>query len=179
MSPRLRYMSRSKRPFKRIRLRMTFLTFSMGISCGAVFAEDHCSIDWTKLNLTAAQQQQIGALEADWNKQYSEIRPVIQEEQRHLSKLLADHNSDPVEIMSVQQNLTRKKESLNQLATANYLKKRSVLTESQQFSLEIMVKNAVAVRQRMNNPGGQTEVMPDRVQSLIERVRNIWPTAGP
>ena len=177
MLPRLRYMSRSKN--KRQRLRFTFLSISMGISCGAAYAEDHCSIDWTKLNLTPAQQQQITALEADWNKQYAEIRPVIIEEQRHLSKLLADHNSDPVEIMSVQQTVARKKESLNQLATANYLKKRQVLTESQQFSLEIMVKNAVSVRQRMNNPGGGTEVMPDRVQSLIERVRNIWPTAGP
>jgi Spy/CpxP family protein refolding chaperone len=178
MLPRLRYMSRSKKT-KRIRLRSTLLSFSMGISCSAAFADDHCNIDWTKLNLTPVQQQQISALESDWNKQYAEIRPGILEEQRHLSKLLGDHTADPVEIMSVQQNLTRKKESLNQLATANYLKKRSVLTESQQFSLEIMVKNAVSMRQRMNNPGGQTEVMPDRVQSLIERVRNIWPTAGP
>ncbi len=178
MSPRLRYMSKNKKT-KRFRLRSTFLTVSMGLSCSAVFAEEHCSIDWNKLNLTAAQQQQISSLESDWNKQYSEMRPGIIEEQRHLSKLLADHTSDPVEIMSVQQNLTRKKESLSQLATTNYLKKRSVLNENQQFSLEIMVKNAVAMRQRMNNPGGQTEVMPDRVQSLIERVRNIRPTAGP
>ncbi len=177
MLPRLRYMSRSKT--KRQRLRFTFLSVSMGISCGAAYAEDHCSIDWTKLNLTAVQQQQITALETDWNKQYSEIRPVIVQEQQHLSKLLADHTSDPVEIMSVQQTVARKKESLNQLATANYLKKRQILTESQQFSLEIMVKNAVAMRQRQNSPGGGTEVMPDRVQSLIERVRNIWPTAGP
>lgn len=177
MLPRLRYMSRSKN--KRQRLCFTVLSFSMGISCGAAYAEDHCSIDWTKLNLTPVQQQQITALESDWNKQYAEIRPVIITEQQHLSKLLADHNSDPVEIMSVQQTVARKKESLNQLATANYLKKRQVLTESQQFSLEIMVKNAVALRQRQNSPGGATEVMPDRVQSLIERVRNIWPTAGP
>lgn len=175
MLPRLRYMSRSKKQ----KLRLTFLTCSLGITCGAVYAEEHCSIDWSKLNLSPVQQQQVSALESDWNKQYAEMQPAIQEERRHLSKLLADHNSDPVEIMSVQQNLARKKESLNQLATANYLKKRSVLNESQQYSLEIMVKNAVSLRQRMNNPGGQTEVMPDRVQSLIERVRNIWPTAGP
>ncbi len=165
-------MSRSKKA------RLTVLTLSLSISCGAAFAEDHCNIDWTKLKLTPTQQQQIAVLETDWNKQYAEIRPVIMEEQRHLSKLLSDHNSDPVEIMSVQQTVARKKESLNQLATANYLKKRQLLTESQQYSLEIMVKNAVSMRQRMSSPGGQTEVMPDRVQSLIERVRNIWPTSG-
>jgi Spy/CpxP family protein refolding chaperone len=159
--------------------RFLYLTISLGISCGAAIAEDHCSIDWTRLNLTAAQSTQIQALEADWNKQYAEIRPVINDEQRHLSRLLSDHNSDPVEIMSVQQTVARKRESLNQLATANYLKKRQVLNEGQQYNLEIMVKNAVSMRQRMNNPGGQTEVMPDRVQSLIERVRNIWPTSGP
>ncbi len=148
------------------------------LSCGAALADDHRSIDWTKLNLTPAQQQQIQVLEADWNKQYTETRPVIIEEQRRLSKLLGNPGADPVDIMSVQQTIARKKESLNQLATANYLKKRQLLNENQQYSLEIMVKNAVAMRQRQMNPGGQTEVMPDRVQSLIERVRNIWPTSG-
>ncbi|HEY9676562.1 MAG TPA: hypothetical protein V6C76_01070 [Drouetiella sp.] len=164
---------------KRNRKRMTLLSLSFGITCSAAMAEDHCSIDWTKLRLSPTQQTQISTLETDWNKQYAEIKPAIVTEQQHLSKLLADHNADPVEIMSVQQNVARKKESLNQLAMANYLKKRAVLNESQQYNLEVMMKNAVVMRQRQNNPGSQTEVMPDQTQNLIQRVRNIWPTAGP
>lgn len=156
-------------------------SFSLAIfvSCYSALAdENHCSIDWNKLNLSPPQQQQLQALESDWNKQYAEIKPVIVDEQRKLAKLLADHTSDPVEIMSLQQTIARKKESLNQMATANYLRKRQLLNESQQYNLEIMVKNAVAMRQRATSPGVQTEVMPDRVQSLIERVRNIHPTSG-
>jgi hypothetical protein len=137
---------------------------------------DHC-VDWSKLNLSSSQKTQIETLEGQWNKEYNELKPAIQEEQHHLSKLLADHTSDPVEIMSAQQSIARKKEQLNGLATANYLKKRAVLNDNQQYSLELMVRNAVALRQRANNPGGQTEVMPDHIQNLMQRVRNIWPSS--
>lgn len=158
-----------------------FSVFSMAvISQGNVsaFADGERCVDWTKLNLSPSQKTQIEGLEGQWNKDYNELKPVIQDEQHHLTRLLADHTSDPVEIMSVQQSIARKKEQLNGLATANYLKKRAVLNDNQQYSLELMVRNAVALRQRANSPGGQTEVMPDHIQSLMQRVRNIWPSQG-
>jgi hypothetical protein len=143
----------------------------------SAFADgDHC-VDWSKLNLSPSQKTQIESLESQWNKDYNEIKPIILDEQHHLTKLLADHTSDPVEIMSVQQSIARKKEQLNGMATANFLKKRAVLNDNQQYSLELMVRNAVALRQRAMSPGGQTEVMPDHIQSLMQRVRNIWPSS--
>ncbi|HEY9715271.1 MAG TPA: hypothetical protein V6C72_17500, partial [Chroococcales cyanobacterium] len=109
------------------------------------------------------------------NHDYNELKPAIIDDQSRLQRLLADHNSDPVEIMALQQTIARKKEQLNGIATANYLKKRQVLNDNQQASLELMVRQAVVQRQHSANPGSQTEVMPDRVQDLIQRVRNIWP----
>lgn len=137
--------------------------------------EGHCCIDWNKLNLTPTQSQQIHGLEAQWNQSYSEIKPSILEDQAKLQRLLADHTSDPVEIMALQQTIARKKEQLNALATANYLKKRQLLNDNQQEHLEFMVRQVVASRQRGMSPASQTEVMPDRVQDLIQKVRNIWP----
>jgi hypothetical protein len=136
----------------------------------------HCCVDWSKLNLNQTQSTQIQSLEDEWAHQYSEIRPVIVEDQQKLTKLLADHNSDPVEVMALQQSIARKREQLNGLATANYLKKRQILSENQQFSLEQMIKEAVRRRQSQMYPGSHTtDVASDRIQNLMNRVRNIWP----
>lgn len=136
----------------------------------------HCCIDWNRLNLTPAQSQQIQALEAQWAHDYNDIKPVIQDDQQKLTKLLADHSSDPVEIMSLQQAIARKKEQLNGLATANYLKKRQVLNENQQVNLEQMIRDAVRKRQAAMHPSSNGEVVTDRIQNLMQRVRNIWPS---
>lgn len=137
-----------------------------------------CKIDWTKLNLNPQQNQHIQQLEGQWSKDYNTIKPAIVEDQRKLTKMLEVHDSDPVEIMALQQSIARKKEQLNQLATTNYLQKRKVLNETQQHSLEQMIRQAVAERQRQINPGAQTEVVPDRIQNLMQKVRNIWPSQG-
>jgi len=143
-----------------------------------VVADDarHCCVDWTKLNLSEKQSSQIQQLEDEWAHQYSENRPVIVEEQQKLTKMLADHNSDPVEVMALQQSIARKREQLNGMATANYLKKRQVLSENQQYNLEQMIKDAVRRRQSQMYPGSHnTDVASDRIQNLMTRVRNIWP----
>lgn len=137
--------------------------------------ETRCSIDWQRLQLTAEQNQQVQSLEAQWSQQYMEIQPSIIEDQRKLTRLLSDAKSDPVEIMALQQSLARKREQLRAAATTNYLKKRQILNGDQQRTLEDMIRQILAERQRMLNPGSQTDVMPDRIQSLMQRVRNIWP----
>jgi Spy/CpxP family protein refolding chaperone len=136
----------------------------------------HCCVDWNKLNLTQTQSQQIDQLNGQWSKDYNEIKPVISDDQQKLQKLLADHNSDPVEVMALQQQIARKREQLNGLATANYLRKRQVLNENQQFNLEQMIKAMVAKRQAQLHPNQHTEtVVTDRIQNLMNRARNIWP----
>lgn len=137
--------------------------------------EPHMSIDWRKLQLTPAQSQQIQGLEAQWTEEYMRVQPSIIEDQRKLQNLLSDPKSDSLEIMAVQQSLARKKEQLRSSATANYLRKRQVLDGEQQRSLEDMIRQTIAERQRTLNPGSQTDVMPDRIQNLMQRVRNAWP----
>jgi hypothetical protein len=136
----------------------------------------HCCVDWARLNLTPAQNNQIEQLNAEWNKDYNEIKPVIVENKQKLQKMLSDHNSDPVEVMALQQQITHKREQLTGLATANYLKKRQILNENQQFNLEQMIKDMVRKRQAAQYSTQHTEnAVPDRIQSLMSRVRNSWP----
>lgn len=104
-----------------------------------------------------------------------DLQPAIVEDQRRLTRLLSDPKSDPLEIMALQQAIARKKEQLRSVATANYLRKRQVLNEDQQRSLEDMIRQVLATRQRTLNGPSQSDVMSDRIQNLFERVRNVWP----
>jgi len=134
-----------------------------------------CSIDWNKLHLSADQSNQIKQLEQQWYKESGEIIPQIKEDQVKLQRALADHNADGVQVLALQQAVSRKKEQLNSIAMQNYLAKRKVLNEEQKKQLEDMVRVAVANRKNQMFPGSQTEVMPDKIQSLMQRVRDIWP----
>jgi len=145
-----------------------------GTSLPARAGEDSCKIDWTQLELSPAQSQQIHTLEAQWNQEYMQVQPSVIDEQKRLTRLLSDPRSDPLEVMTLQQSIARKKEHLRASATASYLRKRQVLNDGQRQALEDMIRQAVAQRQRVLSPGSQTEVMPDRVQNLMQRVRNIW-----
>jgi Spy/CpxP family protein refolding chaperone len=136
--------------------------------------EHHGCIDWARLNLTPSQNTQIQQLNTEWTGQYSQIKPVIDEDKVKLTRLLADHESDPVEVMSLQQSIARKKEQLNGYATANYLKKRQILTSDQQYNLEQMIKDAVRRRQQQMYPGAHGDQSTDHIQSLMNRVRNSW-----
>jgi len=138
-------------------------------------ANPPCCIDWNKLSLTPAQSNQIKQLDQQWFKESGEIIPQIREEQSKYQKALADHNADPVQVMTLQQAVARKKEQLNSIAMQNFLAKKKVLDDAQKKQLEDMVRVVVANRKSQMYPGSQTEVMPDKIQSLMERMRNIWP----
>lgn len=157
------------------------LALAVGAASGSAAMADELrmGINWQRLNLTPQQSQQIQLLEAQWNHDYMEIQPAIIEEQHKLTRLLSDPKSDPLEIIALQQSIARKKEHLRAAATTNYLRKRQLLSDGQQHGLEDMIHQAVAERQRTANPGSQTDVMPDHIQNLIQRVRNIWTTARP
>jgi hypothetical protein len=78
--------------------------------------------------------------------------------------------------MALQQSVARKREQLRSEATANYLRKRQVLNQNQQHQLENMLRQQMDMRQRQIRPSGfQPDVMPDKIQDLMRRVRNIWP----
>jgi len=132
-------------------------------------------INWQRLQLSPSQSQAIQSLEGQWTQEYMQVQPSIIDEQRKLTRLLADPKSDPLEIMSCQQALARKREQLRATATASYLRKRQILNESQQHSLEDMMRQAVAERQRVNGSGSQADAMPDRIQVLMRKIQTAFP----
>ena len=135
-----------------------------------------CSIDWNKLNLTSSQSSQIQQLEQSWYKDSGDIIPQIREDQTKLQRAIADHNADSITVMALQQSVARKREQLNSLAMQSFLnKKKCPRQRSEESSLEDMFRQAVQNRKSQLNPGSQTEVMPDKIQNLMQRVRSIWP----
>src|ERR1035437_4977687 len=116
------------------------------------FADDlknaPCCADWKKLNLSQQQSQQVQVLERQWNSKYSHLQPQIVFEQKELVNFLGNPKSDPLEIMETQQTITRLKEQLRNEATSNYLRKRAVLTATQEHQLEGMLQQMVTERQQ-------------------------------
>ncbi|MFA6212137.1 MAG: hypothetical protein WCT03_03590 [Candidatus Obscuribacterales bacterium] len=134
-----------------------------------------CNVDWTKLNLSPQQSAQIQTLEQQWYKDFNELSPQIRDEQSKLQKLLSDHNADPIQVMALQQSIARRREQLSNAAMQNYLNKRKVLDEKQQKQLEDMMRVLISNRKAQMYPGSQTEVMPDKIQNLMRKVREILP----
>ncbi len=142
-------------------------------------ASASCSVDWTKLNLTPVQSGQIQTLEQQWYKDFNELSPQIRDEQSKLQKLLSDHNADPVQILSMQQSIASRRAQLSNAAMQNYLNKRKILDEKQQKQLEDMMRIMIQNRKAQLNPGSQTEVMPDKIQNLMRRMRDVLPIDNP
>ncbi|CAN5386045.1 hypothetical protein BH11CYA1_BH11CYA1_21800 [soil metagenome] len=134
-----------------------------------------CNVDWSKLNLSPQQNSQIQALEQQWYKDFNELSPQIRDEQSKLQKLLSDHNADSIQVMALQQSIARRREQLSNAAMQNYLNKRKVLDEKQQKQLEDMMRVLISNRKAQMYPGSQTEVMPDKIQNLMRKVREILP----
>ena len=135
-------------------------------------ATSSCCIDWSKLNLTAQQNTQIQGLEQQWYKEFNEISPQLRDDRVRLQKAIADHNSDPVQIMALQQSVARKKEQLSNAAMQNYLSKKKVLNETQQKQLEEMIRKVMQTSRAQMYPGANASPEPDRLQNLMQR---IWP----
>ncbi|HEY9755727.1 MAG TPA: hypothetical protein V6C97_11235 [Oculatellaceae cyanobacterium] len=142
-----------------------------------VFADGHCHVHWDKLNLSPQQSQQIQQIEDGWLKTYSETAPMIADEQQRLRKKIGEH-CDQLEIIQLHNAIDRQQMQLRQTAMMTFLKKRAVLNDNQQRSLEVMMNAEINRRQQELNPGsGQSEV-PNGVQDLLERVHNAFPKAA-
>lgn len=144
----------------------------------ALAEDDHSAIDWSKLKLSLDQDRQIQQLDKDWQNSLNELKPPLVDDQKRLAKLLATYDSDSVEIMALQQAIAQKREKLIAMATTNYLKKRQLLTENQQHDLSAMIRQAISDRQRNSQIVSQTDALPDHIQGLMEKARNIWPSQG-
>jgi Spy/CpxP family protein refolding chaperone len=132
-------------------------------------------INWNQLNLSPEQNNTIQSLNSDWNHQYMELKPAIDEEQRKLTRMLTDPNSDPLEIISLQASIERKRGQLKTVAINNYLHKRQILNMQQQQQLQDMVRNAILERQKQLAGGSNTDPMSERIQSLMKQLNGIFP----
>jgi hypothetical protein len=132
-------------------------------------------INWNQLNLSTQQNNTIQSLNTEWNHQYMELKPAIDEEQKKLQRMLADPNSDPLEIISLQASIERKRGQLKTEAINNYLHKRQILNTQQQQQLQDMVRNAIMERQRQLAGNGNADPMSERIQSLMKQLNNIFP----
>jgi hypothetical protein len=103
---------------------------------------------YDKLNLNPHQADRIVDLDQDWKQHYQQINPRLKMAQQRLMDLLATPKSDPLEVTSAQQRVNMLKEQLSEQATANYLRKRSLLNTQQQRQLEGYLKRMVAERQQ-------------------------------
>lgn len=154
------------------------ITAALSMNAMAQAQERTCMIDWKALSLTPQQSQSIQQLDSQWKQDYQLLKPLIQEEQRKLQRLLETHNSDSLEVMALQGSIAKNKEKLAAAATANYLKKRQILNEHQQHQLEQMMRQKRQERQKELHPGATTEVVPDRIQDIMQKVKHIWPSGG-
>jgi len=105
---------------------------------------------YDKLNLNAQQADRITNLDQDWKQHYQQIGPRLKMAQQRLVNLLATPKSDPLDVTSQQQHVNMLKEQLSEQATANYLRKRSLLNADQQRQLEGYLKRMVAERRQRN-----------------------------
>lgn len=147
------------------------LLLALATSPQALADEGRGCVDWQQLGLTVEQTQQIQVLESDWNSKYTKIQPQILENQKRLARLLPDAKSDPIEILSTQQNITRLREQLRNEATANYLRKRAILTDNQQHQLEGQIQRLVAEKQKAGAPTTQPDEQNNGFMSVIHKIQ--------
>ena len=132
-------------------------------------------INWNQLNLSPEQNNTIQSLNSEWNHQYMELKPAIDEEQKKLTRMLTEPNSDPLEIISLQASIERKRGQLKTAAISNYLHKRQVLNSKQQQRLHDMVRNAIMERQKQLSGPSNADPMSERIQSLMKQLHSFFP----
>jgi len=157
---------------------LVFVMMSAAQTLPSSAEDEHSAINWSKLKLSLEQDRQIQQLDKDWQSNLSELKPPMMEDQKRLAKLLTTYDSDSVEIMALQQAIAQKREKLIALATTNFLKKRQLLTENQQHELSSMIQQSISERQHSSQVVSQRDALPDHIQGLMEKARNIWPSQG-
>jgi Spy/CpxP family protein refolding chaperone len=159
---------------------LIFLGLLLSFSIQGALADEAKTsfINWSQLNLSPEQNNTIQSLNTEWNHQYMELKPSIDEEQKKLARMLADPNSDPLEVVSLQASIERKRGQLKTAAINNYLHKRQVLNSQQQQQLQDMVRNAIVERQKQLAGTGNLDPMSERIQSLMKQLNSIFPGNG-
>lgn len=167
----------NKKPFWNQQFYFLSLALLLIVSVGqnsAYAQEERLALDWSKLDLNPQQSKQIQELDGEWQHEYEQIKPSLIEDQKQLARLLTTHHSDGVEIMTVQSSVSQKQDKLAALAIASYLKKRQVLNENQQHTVETMMRQAIDQHEHNASSGNLTELVPGHLQGLMQRVRNTW-----
>lgn len=120
------------------------LLVASAIVSPAAQADPRLPHPYDKIQMNDAQAQRIADLDQQWKSKYQDLGPRLQGAQKQLMDLLSTPKSDPLEVTSAQQRVNQLKEQLSEQATANYLRKRSLLNTDQQKQLEGYLRRMVA-----------------------------------
>lgn len=133
----------------------------------------HCRIDYTRLDLSADQNNKIQGLDREFQDKYQQIKPAIVENQQKVKKLMASPQSDATEIMMVQQKIDDLQGELRRFAAQILIKKKECLNPTQKERLEQMIKEEL-IKRGQDKGGVQANPVPQRWQKLIRGVEGIF-----
>lgn len=98
------------------------------------------------------------------------LQQVNGEEELRL-KLLEAGNPEAIEIKLLRESIRLKRQIVPPIPKPQH--------ELEQMMIEQMIRQRIQEKQRELHPSAQTEVVPDRIQDIMQKVRNIWPSSRP
>lgn len=104
----------------------------------ATWANDQ-SINWSNLDLNTQQESEIGRLESQWQRTYTDVYPQIQRDKNELRQLLNAPQSNDRQIMELQTRIQQNEQRLRQEATRTFLNKKGQLSPAQRVRLQQMM----------------------------------------
>jgi Spy/CpxP family protein refolding chaperone len=97
-------------------------------------------VDWDALELTPDQANDIQQLDRQWETTYQRIHPQIEKDQARLKELIEAPDTQPEEVMHVQNRLQRNRHQLHQSATRIFMKKKHRLNPPQRKQLYTLMQ---------------------------------------
>ncbi|MCA9805951.1 MAG: hypothetical protein KC777_28480 [Cyanobacteria bacterium HKST-UBA02] len=171
-------MSNSKKTTVRLMMALILSTVVFALVQGPARAEGdapcgHCNIDYEKLDLSNDQSLKIQQLDQQWFDTYQKMHPKIQEKQQQLKKLMASPNSDPTELIMLQQKIDKENSELKSFAISIWTKKKEILNDAQKEKLQILIRDELQKRQGRGG-GREQDQIPIRWQKLLRNMQNIF-----
>jgi exonuclease VII large subunit len=117
------------------------LLVGLGILFALPTSAEERMVNWTNLELSPQQQSEIGRLESQWQRMYTELYPQIQRDKNELRRLLNSPQSNERQIMELQTRIQINEQRLRQEATRTFLNKKNQLNPVQKVRLQQMMND--------------------------------------
>ncbi len=121
-----------------MKLRQGSITlFTLVMLCNLSSISEARHIDWSTLNLTSQQENQMQHLENNWEKTHQEVNSQIERDMAEMKEILP--TGDTQRIRQLQTRISNNKMYLMNESMDTFLKKRDMLTPSQRAQLQKML----------------------------------------